>query len=295
MAMQARRAVWGLALSSALLAGCVVEPQRRPPPMPTPMPMAAPAPDYGFEDLRRCRAENQQAHGAVLEAYDAASRAGRIDPGEAQQFNAMQERLRSLRMELARDGLSLQDCQRIGGAIARERAEVARMTRSDPALLRCVVDTRRAHQEVLAMFEDARRSGRINPGEAQRFNAVEGRLQGLRAELGRDGLSMPDCQRIAGAVARERDEVARMAQFDSGVGRCMADNRRAHEELYRVYDSGVRAGRIEGREAQRFQAIDRRMNELQAASRRDGLSLGECQRIGAGIARERALIDEMLR
>jgi hypothetical protein len=285
MVMQDRRALWCLAVLASLLAGCVVAPaQRQPPP-----------PSYGFDEIRHCRAQNQQAQGAALDAYQAASRAGRIDPGEAQQFNAMQDRLRSLQMELARDGLSLQDCQRIGGAIAMERAEVERMTRSDPAVARCLADTRRAHQEVLAQYEEARRFGRINPGEAQRFDAIEGELQNQRAGLARNGLTLQECQRIGVAIGHERDEVVRMAHHDPGVAHCVADNRRARDDLYNVYDTAVRAGRIEAREAQKFQTIDMRMSDFQAEIRRDGLSLPECQRVGVGIARERALVDEMVR
>jgi ribosomal protein L7Ae-like RNA K-turn-binding protein len=270
----------------SLLAGCVVAPQQRQP---------LPPPNTVYEEIRRCRSDNQQAHAEVLNTYEAARRAGRINPGEAGQFNAMEARLRNVQIELARDGLSLQECQRIGGAIARERNEVARMTRSDPAAARCMADNRRAHQEVVGLYENAKRSGRINPSEAQRFNAIDARLQNLRADLGRDGIAMQECQRIGGAIARERAEVTRMAQHDPGVARCVADNRRAHEELYKVYNNALRAGRIDAGEAQRFQAIDKRLNGFQAEIKRDGLSLAECQRIGSAIARERALVEKMAR
>jgi hypothetical protein len=282
-----RWARYCLAVLVSLLAGCVAAPQQR-----QPLP---PPPNTAYDEIRRCRADNQQAHAEVLNSYEAARRAGRINPGEAQQFNAMEARLGNVRMELARDGLTLQECQRIAGAIARERNEVARMTRSDPAVARCMGDNRRAHQEVVGLYDNAKRSGRINPSEAQRFNAIDARLQNLRADLGRDGISLQECQRIGGAIARERDEVTRMAQHDPGVARCVADNRRAHEELYKVYNNALHAGRIDASEAQRFQAIDKRLNGFQAEIKRDGLSLAECQRIGSAIARERALVEKMAR
>ena len=106
---------------------------------------------------------------------------------------------------------------------------------------------------------------------------------------------MQECQRIGGTITRERDEVTRMAKHDPGVARCVADNRRAHEELYKVYNNALRAGRIDASEAQRFQAIDKRLNGFQAEIKRDGLSLAECQRIGSAIARERALVEKMAR
>ena len=278
-----RRVLCSLAVLASVLAGCVVVPHPAPPPRDP------------YEDVRRCRSDNQRLHAEVYEMYSSASRSGRIDPGEARQFQAMEDRLRNFRAELARDGLSLRDCERIGAAISRERDEVARMTRSDPGLGRCLADARRAHQETSALFEQARRSGRIDPREAQQFNAMEGRLANFRAELARDGLSMSDCQRITGAIARERGEVERMARSDAGVGRCVAENRHAHEELYKVYADAERAGRIRGDERRRFEAMERRLADYQGALKRDGLTLGECRRIGEAIGKERALVDEMAR
>jgi len=279
-----RCALHCLAVFVSLLAGCVVAPQQRQP---------LPPPNTAYEEIRRCRSDNQQAHAEVLNTYEAARRAGRINPGEAGQFNAMEARLRNVQIELARDGLSLQECQRIGGAIARERDEVARMTRSDPAVARCMADNRRAHQEVVGLYENARRSGRINPGEAQRFNAIEGRLGNVRMELARDGLSLQECQRIGGAIARERDEVARMTRSDAAAARCMADNRRAHQEVVGLYENAKRSGRINPSEAQRFNAIDAKLQNLRAELGREGISMQECQRIGGAIARERAEVTRM--
>jgi hypothetical protein len=79
------------------------------------------------------------------------------------------------------------------------------------------------------------------------------------------------------------------------VARCAIENRRAREDVYRVYDDALRAGRIDAGEAERFQAIDKRLNGYQAEISRDGLSLAECQRIGNAIAKERALVEEMAR
>lgn len=66
------------------------------------------------DEIRHCLAENQQAHADVLNTYEAAARAGRINPGEAEQFSAIEAHLRNLRTGLARDGLPLQECLRIG-------------------------------------------------------------------------------------------------------------------------------------------------------------------------------------
>ncbi len=297
--MNSRTSAACLALLTVILTGCEVvpyQPQPVPAPAPSAPPVAYPAPpppNYVYEDIRRCRADNQRAHAEVLDSYERARQAGRINPSEAQQFSAMDARLRNVRGQLARDGLTLNECQYISGEIARMRDEVYRMARHDPALARCMADNRHAHQEVLGLYENARQSGRINPREAQRFNAIQGKLQNLRNELARDGLTLQDCQRMAGAIAYERDEVTRMSRYVSPLTQCVADNRRAHDDVYVVYNEALRVGRIDGREAQQFRAIDRRLRDFQTAIRRDGMTLNECQRVGYAIAQERAVVDRM--
>ncbi len=283
-----RSAIYLLAALVSLISGCVVAP-----PPQEPAVIYAPPPNQAYEQIRLCRADNQRAHAEVLNSYERARSAGRISPGEAQQFNAMDARLRNLRAQLARDGLTMQECQYISAEIARTRDEVARMSRSDPVVARCMADTRWAHQDVTSMYENARRSGQINPEEAQRFNAMEARLRNLQNDLGRDGISLQDCQRIGGAVARERDEVLRMGRHEPVAARCMADNRRAHWAVYEVYNDAVRAGRIDSSEAQRFRDVDERLRRFQAAIKRDGVSLDECQRLSRAIAQERAMVDSM--
>jgi hypothetical protein len=290
-----------------LLAGCEVVPYQpqpapappvvySPPPQPVVIyPTQPPPPPVAYGSIQQCRADNRRAHVEVLGAYDNARRAGRIDPAEAQRFNAMDQQLRSVAFQLERDGLNMAECQYISGELARMRGEVARMARRDPAVARCMADNRQAHQDTVTLYENARQSGRINPAEAQRFNAMQARLQNLRADLAQDGISMQDCQRLNGVINRERDEVLRMSRYESPVPRCMADNRRAHDAVYTVYNDALRNGRIDAAEAQQFAIIDQRLRKFSVAIKRDGVSLDECQRLGGAIARERAIVDNMAR
>lgn len=283
---------------SVLLAGCVAGPayQPQPAPAPTVYPTQPPPPRVSvYEEIRLCRADNQRAHTEVLDNYERARRAGRISPSEAQEFNAMDAQLRNVAFQLGRDGLNLPECQYISSELARMRDALYRMSRRDPALARCMADNRWAHQDVTEMYESARRNGQIHPGEAQRFRTMEARLQNLRSELARDGISYQDCQRIGGTIARERDEVIRMVRYEPTAAGCMADNRRAHWMVYEVYNDGVRAGRIDSREGQRFREVDERLKRFQTMIKRDGVSLDECQRVSRAIAQERAIVDSMIR
>lgn len=160
---------------------------------------------------------------------------------------------------------------------------------------RCDADNRRAHAEVMDIYNRANRAGRIDPAEAQRFNALQIRLNNIVGQLNRGGLNLQECQYISGQIASERQEVIRMSRFDPGIGRCVADNRAAHNAVYTVYNDGVRTGRISGGEAQRFAAIEKRLTDYQAQAKRDGLTIAECQNISRAIARERAIVDGMIR
>ena len=293
-----------LLLLLALLGGCEVVPYQPQPlpqqPAPAPYPPVVyptqpPAPNYAYEEMRRCRADNQRAHAEVLDNYERARQAGRIDPAEAQRFYAMDAQLRNMRGELGRDGITLRECQYLGGEIARMRNEVIRMSRFDPALARCSAENRQVHQETLNIYESARQNGRINPYEAQRFNSMEERLRLLSADVARTGNNLPDCQRISSALAQERDEVIRMSRHDSPIARCMADNRLAHDAVYTTYNDGVRAGRIDPRESQRFAEMDQRLRGMQAEIRRESVNMDDCLRVGAAISREHAVVDRMIR
>ena len=173
---------------------------------------------------------------------------------------------------------------------------------------RCEADNRRAHTEVLELYNRASRSGRIDGAEAQRFTALQVRLNNINAQLNRGGLTLQECRSIAGVLASDRQEVLRMSRSDAtpvpppvrpgpdpALGRCVADVRRTHDDTVEVYNNGVRTGRISPNEAQRFKAMEQRLNNLRAQSRRDGLTLGECQNILQAVARERAAVDAMIR
>ncbi len=289
------------ALLLCTLAACEVVPEQPSSQYPAPAPGPAvvyPAPPpvyYGQHELQRCHADNRRSHAEVLDLYNRAQSRGRIDAAEAQYFTQLQIRLNNINAQLNRGGMNLQECQYLSSVLASDRQEVIRMSRRDPALARCQQDNQRAHQETVNLYEDARRRGRINPAEQQRFNAMQGQLQNLRVGLARDGLSFQDCQIIGNQIAQQRDELVRMSRFDPGVARCVADNRAAHDAVYAIYNDGVRTGRISPGESQRFAAIEKRLAGYQAQARQEGLTLAECQNVGRAIARERGVVEGMIR
>ncbi len=172
-----------------------------------------PGPD---PQLMQCIKDNRRDHEEVWQLFKRANAAGRISPGEARQFQAMEGRLNAIKNGLSRDGLSVSECRRINGEIAAERANVQRMMHRspgpDPHLMHCLKDNRRDHEEVWQLFKRAKAAGRISPGEGRQFQAMEGRLNDIKQILSKDGLAIPECQRINREIAKERANVQRMTE-----------------------------------------------------------------------------------
>ena len=213
----------GVVAVMTMLSGCEAPPHQpypqsapAPYPQPTPYPPApavvypAPAPAYSYADIRRCRTDNQRVHAEVLQLFDQARAAGRISPNEAQRFGEMDGRVRSMAFQLERDGLTMNECVAIRNSLEQNRNEVIRMTRSDPGVGRCIADNRRAHDDIYAVYNRALAAGRIRPGEAQRFQAMEKRLAAFQADMKRNGYTLGECQAVSRSLARERAAVDQM-------------------------------------------------------------------------------------
>ncbi|HQB38889.1 MAG TPA: hypothetical protein PL053_06400 [Deltaproteobacteria bacterium] len=170
---------------------------------------AAPSPQ-----LRQCVQNNNASHAQVWQMFIQARNRGNISPAEQQQFRAMEQRLNAIKQNLSRGGLTLPECQRISQEIARERATVQRMAATpaqNPQLRQCVQNNNASHAQVWQMFIQARNRGNISPAEQQQFRAMEQRLNAIKQNLSRGGLTLPECQRISQEIARERATVQRMA------------------------------------------------------------------------------------
>ena len=159
----------------------------------------------------------------------------------------------------------------------------------------CHANNQRMHQDTINIYERARQAGRIDPAETQQFNAMQARLNYIGAQVARGGYTLAECQYVSNVLAKDRQEVIRMSRYDPGLRQCQAENLRAHNEVHRVYNDGQRAGRIRPEEAQHFSAMEKRLMRFQADLQRDGLTLAECQEISRAIAREHAIVNNMVR
>lgn len=262
-----------------MLAACVAQGPVRP----------APEPVYGDPDpygnaLRQCIAANRRDHAEVYDSFERARRGNRISPAESREFALMDQRLRNYQHALGRDGLTLRECESIGREIAREREAVYRMARHDPAVAQCRQDARQQHAEVVRMYQDADRAGRIDPNERRQFNEMVERLRRHDAALSRDGMTIGECRQLLSFIADDRDAVRRMSRRDPRVAQCRRDNQRAHADVMHMFADAERSGRITERERRRFDELQRRFRDYEAALAADGLTVEECQSLGRTIA-----------
>jgi hypothetical protein len=294
--MSLRAAHLGIGLC-LLLAGCVPEGNVRTSPEPgvvnAPPMVVNPPPDYGTGAIRACIADNRRDYADVRNLYDRARRSNRISLAEAREFNAMDDRLRRYERALARDGLTLAECEHLGREIVREREAVHRMARFDDGVAQCRDDARRAHAEVVRTYQDADRAGRINPNERRQFNDMIERLRRHEAGLARNGMTLGECRQLQSMIADERDVVRRMSRNDPGVGQCRRDNQRAHADVMAMFAEAERSGRITQRERRRFDDLQRRFRSYEDQLRSNGLTLAECQALGRTIASDAREVRQM--
>src|SRR3954469_3840369 len=91
-------------------------------------PAKQPAPAAkGDPKVHECRMQNQKEHQAVMQMHAQGLKEHKISAGEEKAYRAMEGRLHQHQAALAKDGLTLAECQQLGKQIASEKAAVTRM------------------------------------------------------------------------------------------------------------------------------------------------------------------------
>ena len=86
----------------------------------------------------------------------------------------------------------------------------AQTSQGPTALMQCMQSNQAAHNQVVQQFQQARSADRISPSEQQAFQSMEQRLNTIRTNLSRNGLTLPECQQLTREISNERANVQRM-------------------------------------------------------------------------------------
>lgn len=260
-----------------------------------PTPPAAPTVRQGPDpQVLDCVGRNRQAHGEVLQVYQNLQRSGRISAQESAEFQQLQARLSEHAGSLARDGLSLAECQNIGNGIRQLHAAVQRMGQGDPRLDACRGQVRQAQAELVQNFQSQQRGGRISAQEAGEFQNLNGRASQMVQAVARDGASFQDCQQTAQFIHQAQGAVQRMGQVDPRIEQCKAQLRQSYGEAQQLLQAAARS-RMTPQKMQELQRSQGRLNQLGNAAQHDFTSLQECQGVGNGLAQERGNLQSLAR
>ncbi len=175
-----------------------------------------PGPGQDAQAIGQCRQQNGQIHSETMQLFRRAMAAGSITPQERQQLAQMEQRLRRISQNLARGGLTLNECQAMTQQLINERNIVARMAAAGPgqdaqAIGQCRQQNGQIHSETMQLFRRAMAGGRITPQERQQLAAMEQRLRQISQNLARGGLTLNECRAMTQALIKERTMVAQMA------------------------------------------------------------------------------------
>lgn len=165
-------------------------------------------------------------------------------------------------------------------------AVVPHVQAEDPRLAQCRRDNYQEHAQAMQIYHRAQQAGNISPDEAQRFAAADQQLRQYAAQLGRNGLTLAECDAIGRQIAEQQALVRRMAsshpgyrpyQGDPALMQCRADVRRANAETTQLYHRARASGEISPHEARQFSDMEQRMTRHAQSAARDGLTLRECE------------------
>lgn len=160
----------------------------------------------------QCVQANQKEHASIMQMHAAATKARRLDAAEQAQFQKMETGLRAHQAALAKDGLTLAECEQISKHLSAEKATLAKMasTASSP-VAQCVQHNNQEHAAIMQMHASATKARRLDAAEEATFKRMETGLRQHQAALAKGGLTLAECQQITKHLDGERAALAKMA------------------------------------------------------------------------------------
>ncbi len=157
----------------------------------------------------------------------------------------------------------------------------------DPALARCASATREQLAELNQALAASQARHRANPVLVSRLQTLDAELQPLRARLGRDSRSLPDCEQLGQTLAAEHERLARMAGPEPQVADCMTANAQVLRETLQALETAAKAAQARPTQAAQAQVAIQRLDDLRPGLARESQNLTTCRQFGSTLAQER--------
>ena len=124
--------------------------------------------------VTECRKQNSDHHRAIIDLFNKAQKAGKIDSKELEAFKAAEANLKKLAEDLKKGGLTLAECKQYGLALDKEKANVDAMAKAaegaavnDSKVAECRRKNSDAHKAVMDSFNAANKAGKPPAGWRQ--------------------------------------------------------------------------------------------------------------------------------
>ena len=297
---------------AATLFGGATLAQPAPPPKNVITAAKAPAED---PKVAECRKQNSDLHRTIIDLFNKAQKAGKIDSKELEAFKASEASLKKLAEDLKKGGLTLAECQQYGAELAKEKAKVEAMAKAaegaavnDSKVAECRKKNSDAHKAVMDSFNTANKAGKIDPKEMEAFKASEASLKKHYEDLNKGGLTLAECDKLGAEIAKEKIKVEAMAKTsemakaatvakaavsDPKLTECVAKNVAEHKTILEIFVKAQKAGKIDSKELEAFTASEANLKKLAEDLKKGGLTLAECQQYGAALAKEKTKVEAM--
>ena len=266
--------------------------------------------------VTECRKQNSDHHRAIIDLFNKAQKAGKIDSKELEAFKAAEANLQKLAEDLKKGGLTLAECKQYGLALDKEKANVEAMAKAaegaavnDSKVAECRKKNSDAHKAVMESFNAANKAGKIDPKEMEAFKAAEASLKKHSEDLNKGGLTHAECDKIGGEIAKEKAKVdamakasemtkavavAKAAASDPKLVECVAKNVAEHKTILEIFNKARKDGKfLDPKVTAAFTSSESALVKLATELKKDGLTLAECQQYASALAKERAQADKL--
>jgi hypothetical protein len=175
----------------------------------------------------------------------------------------------------------------VAGSAQAQTTPSAASRLADPALARCVTANREQLTELNQALTASQARHRANPVLVSRLQTLDAELQPLRARLGRESRSLPDCEQLNQTLTAEHERLARMAGPEPQVADCMAANAQAMRDTLLALDAAAKAAPSRPSQAAQAQAALKRMDDLRPGVARESQNLANCRQYSSALAQEK--------
>lgn len=172
-------------------------------------------------------------------------------------------------------------------AAGAAQAQSASSRLADPALARCITANREQLAELNQALTASQARLRANPVLVSRLQTLDAELQPLRARLGREPRSLPDCEQLNQTLTAEHERLARMAGPEPQVADCMAANAQALRDTLLALDAAAKAAPTRPTQAAQAQTAIKRMDDLRPGVARESQNLATCRQFSSALAQEK--------